>query len=82
MKVVCFLQGSNLLYYKLSLNENEFQQMDFLKKTANIKVAPEPIRLIPRGISAEEKRNIIAKLRKRFWEYASIKKTLLGRNRS
>ena len=49
--------------------------MDFLKKTANIKVTPESIRLIPRGISAETKRNIIAKLckympasRKRFWK--------------
>ena len=49
--------------------------MDFLKKTANIKVTLEPIRLIPRGISAENKRIIIAKLckymsasRKRFWE--------------
>ena len=49
--------------------------MDFLKKTAKIKGSPEPNRLIPRGISAEKKRNIIAKLykymptsRKRFCE--------------
>ena len=75
MKVVRFLRGSSLLYYKLSHSENEFQQMDFLKKTTNIKVTPEPICLNPRVISAEKKCNIIAKLckympasRKRFWE--------------
>ena len=71
MKVVRFLQGSNLLITNLVT-----LKMNFNKWTsANIKVTPEPIRLIPRGISAEIKCNIIAKLckympasRKRFWE--------------
>ena len=38
MKIVRFLRGSNLFYYKRSHSENEFQQMDFRKKTANIKL--------------------------------------------
>ena len=79
MKVVRFLQGSNLLYYKLSHSENEFQQIDFLKKTANITVTSKPICLIPRGISA--KKNAILLLNCASKLYVSFKKTFLGTNR-
>ena len=73
------LQGRKDMIYKLSHEENDLRELDFLKQRSDIIPFPAKICNAPRGIPAEKSFNIIQKLtqfmpepQKRFWETLKV----------
>ena len=67
------------MIYKLSHEENDLREFDFLKQRSDIISFPAKICNAPRGIPAEKSFNIIQKLtqfmpepQKRFWETLEV----------
>ena len=67
------------MIYKLSHEENDLQELDFLKQKSDIIPFPAKICDAPRGIPAEKSFNITQKLtrfmpkpQKRFWETLEV----------
>ena len=73
------LKGRKDMIYKLSHEENDLQELDFLKQKSDIIPFSAKICDAPRGIPAEKSFNIIQKLtqfmpksQKRFWETLEV----------
>ena len=56
---VKFVRGRKDMMYKLSHEEDDFRELDFLKKRSDITSFPAKIRYAPRGIPPEKKINIV-----------------------
>jgi len=71
---VKFVKGHHSLFYKCSFSAESFTEFAFLKKTYKC-VNPGPMYNMPRGISTNKKKDILAKLcplmpknRRVFWK--------------
>ena len=74
------------MIYKLSHEENDIRELDFLKQRSDIIPFPAKICSAPRGIPAEKSFNIIQKLtqfmpepQKRFWETLEVSESAVDR---